>query len=438
MNTLNLRVKADRRHQLWLQLVEASGEAFYRIISARPQWDELSLSLEDFTLNEDKTENRRLDADRIVKIVLLDFSAQRGQTRDRTIWLSDWTFEAQKKVSTATKPSFAKSLETGKVGLTCVPRDFRETEKHWLDLLSKAQQAGVQLLSLQSGFWRESEPSPRVYNFESWDNLISILDKHGFDFELSKDIGGPFFREEIDVPRDIQFKSFTDPILLTRYKQFITAFLDRFGERHSYIVIHAEGADAYFEKYPDQFDDYCAFLEEVRRTIKGQSAHLQVGVNTDVSNTDQVLAGMAKATDFMAYDVMKGKVVRSPSDFEPLVKRLSRISAGKKIAFQNIGWSTSKTDKSSDEEQVAFIRELYRVLFRYRNGIEYASFGSMYDHDTAITGPAYRAVFPNLPSSAVEKIIDSMSHFGLFRSNGAAKPGWNEFREQVVRYYQRL
>jgi len=48
-----------------------------------------------------------------------------------------------------------------------------------------------------------------------------------------------------------------------------------------------------------------------------------------------------------------------------------------------------------------------------------------------------RAAFPNLPAAFVERIVDSMSHFGLFRSDGTAKPGWGEFEKQVAGYYQR-
>ena len=48
------------------------------------------------------------------------------------------------------------------------------------------------------------------------------------------------------------------------------------------------------------------------------------------------------------------------------------ISNPKRIAFQNAGLSTSKTDRGSDEEQVEFIREFYRVLHQYYERIEYA------------------------------------------------------------------
>lgn len=436
MTRMQFQCRGTTKHQLWLQLNESSGEKYYKIITVEKASQKFDLPLADFTINKDKIVNGRLDQNQISRIVLLDFSALNGKTRgNRTLWFTDWKFTSQSSNSRVAKPAYAKKLSTGKVGMVCVPRNFQETEKRWLDFFTKAQENGVQVLSLQAGLWASKEKTKGAYNFKSWENFFTVLDKHGFQFELSKDIGGPFFLDKINVPKGIRFKSFTDPALLNRYTDFVTAYLDRFGDRHKYIVIHAEGSDAYFKKHPDQLNDYCQFLTEVKKSIQRQSPHIKVGVNADISTNAEVLSRLAFVTDFMAYDVLKGKVVRKPSDFESLVKRLTGISEGKKIALQNAGWSTSKTDKSSDEEQVEFIQEFYRVLEKYHKTIEYASFGSMYDHDTAITGPAYRAIFPDLPPQFVEKIIDSMSHFGMFRSDGSAKPAWNEFRKQVAAYY---
>jgi len=447
MTTMSFRLRAESRIRLWLQVNEKSGERFYTIITADSGWKKLSLRLEDFELNKDKVVDGRLNVDQITKILVLDVSSVGSKANGkRTLWFSDWEFTTQggnlvpredMRASLGDAPVPTKKLSTGKVGMTAVPRDFRETDQRWLDFFTTADEAGVQVLSLQAGFWGKREAAPGVYKWDSWDKFFAVLDKHGFRFECSKDLAGPFFRDKVDVPRDIRFKSFTDPVLLDRYERMATAYLDRYAERLAYIVIHAEGADAYFKRYPQQLDDYCRFLTHVRSAIKRRSPRIQVGVNTDVSNQDHVLSRMAEVTDFLAYDVLKGKVVRSPSDFEGLVRRLIRVSGGKKIAIQNGGWSTSRTDESSDEEQVEFIREFYRVLYRYRDKIEYASFGSLYDHDPSITGPAYRAAFPDYPAAFVDKIIDSMSHFGLFRTDGTPKPGWGEFRKQVAAYYER-
>ena len=75
MTTMSLRLRADSRHQLWLQINEKSGEKFYRIVTAELKWRELSLGLADFELNEDKVVNGRLDVDQITRIVLLPLSS---------------------------------------------------------------------------------------------------------------------------------------------------------------------------------------------------------------------------------------------------------------------------------------------------------------------------------------------------------------------------
>ena len=437
MGAIGFRCRADAKHQLWIQLNEESGEKFYKVVDIGSEWEQLVLPLDSFTLNEDKVVNRRLDTDQVTRIVLLDFAALSGKAKgSRTLWFADFAFSSSTSPAKPAKPDFFRFLKTGKVGMTCVPRDFRETESQWVDLLTKANDTGVQVLSLQSDFWAKQEAVIGKHDFKSWDNFFAILKRHEFNFELSKDMGGPFFLDKVNVPKDIRFKSFSDPVLLDRYAMYVTSYLDRFGQQHAYIVIHAEGAEKYFARYPDQLDDYCRFLLATKQVIKRHSPHIKVGVNTDTSATDEVLSKMAAVTDFMAYDVVKGKVVQKPSDFATLTARLISVSNGKKIAFQNAGWSTSKTDNSSDAEQVAFIREFFRVLNHNRDKIEYASFGAMYDHNTAITGPAYRAVFSDLPSRSVEQIIDSMSHFGLFRSDGTAKPGWTTYRSEVMAYYR--
>lgn len=436
-SAIRFHCRANPRMQLWVQLNEEGGEKYYKTITVEKSWKPITIPLGELALNKDRVVNGRLDMEKVRRLVLLDVASVSGKASGvQSVWFADLEFISGEPAARPIRPAFAQTLRTGKVGLTCVPRNFRENESDWIDLFSKANDSGVQLLSLQADFWSKTESASGVYDFRSWDKFFAVLEKSGYQFELSKDIGGPFFRERIDVPKDIRFKSFTDPTLLRRFRQYLTAYLDRFGKRHAYIVIHAEGADAYFAKRPSQFADFCRFLWEVRTTVKQHSPHIQVGVNTEPTNEDFVLRSMANATDFMAYDVLQGQI-RKADGFENIVTRLAKLSGEKKIAFQNVGWSTSKTDNSSEAQQAAFIGEFYDVLFRHRDRIEYASFGALYDHDMAITGPAYRAAFPDLPADAVDKIIDSMSHCGMIRSDGQPKPGWTVFREQVANYYQR-
>lgn len=141
------------------------------------------------TLNKDKVANGRLDGGQVTRIVIVDFSAL--SSGSRTVWLSDWEFTSQAikpthdNNPTRDRPAFAKRLTVGKVGMTCVPRNFRETEESWLDFFNKANETGVQVLSLQAGSWRKADSSPGVYSFKSWGNFFAILDRRGFEFEYS-------------------------------------------------------------------------------------------------------------------------------------------------------------------------------------------------------------------------------------------------------------
>jgi hypothetical protein len=223
MSAMTFACRADGRHQLWVQLNEQSGEVFYQIITVNRDWKQFDLRLADLTINKDKVVDGRLDVSQINKIVVLDFAALSGKvTGGRTIWLADWRFTSQADRPAKEPPSHARKLATGKLGMVCVPRDFRETEAGWRDLFTKANEAGVQVLSLQAGSWSKAEKAPGVYEFPSWDRFFTILDKSGFEFESSKDIGGPFFLDKVDVPPDIRFVSFADAGLLSRYKQFVT------------------------------------------------------------------------------------------------------------------------------------------------------------------------------------------------------------------------
>ncbi len=437
---MSFRIRANTRHQLWIQVNDVDGGRYYQIINVEPQWNLVTLPFAELKPNGKVSEDRKLNPDRINKILLLDFSATvKPQRKGRSVWVADWKFAsgtvAPAVPTPAGEPVAARPLTSGKVGFTAVPRDFRETEEVWTDFFTKAREAGVQVLSLQAGFWSKIETAPGSYRWRSWEDLFAIMDKLGTRFELSKDFGGPFFHDRYDGPKDISFKSFTDPQLMGRYHQMLRTYLDRFGKRLTYLVIHAEGADSYFGKHPDQLADYCRFLLETRRMIRKHSPHLTVGVNTDPANQDTVLSAMARVTDFMAYDLLNGGI-KTPADFDQVVQRLIGLSNGRKIALQNCGWTTSQEDHSNETMQAEFVREFYRVLARHQGRFEYASFGAMYDHDQAITGPAYRAMFPHLPPKYVAKLIDSMSRGGLFRTDGTAKPGWAALKESVAEYYR--
>ena len=446
-DTIRFKMKSTVVSPLWFQVEEKSGEGFYKIITPTREWKTFSVRLASLTLNGDKVVNRNLDIADISKIHLIDPAAAGGQnSRSRSIWFSDWEFleegiKSQNSAVRSKKLRISKSkLRTGKVGLTAVPQNYQEDEENWLKVFQRAEELGVQIINSCGGSWSEQEKSPGVYNWNSQERVFSVIEKHDFNFEFTCDIGGVFFHDKVtQIPKDIKFKSFTEPIFLSRYRKYLTSFLDRFGSKVHYIAIHAEGAFNYFNTHPNHLDDYIKFLSAVRDHIKKHSSHIQVGVNTDPPNKDQVLSRMAEVTDFMSYDILRlAGHLEKPSDLESVTARLIRLSNGKKIAFQNAGWSTSEVENSSEAQQAEFIGELYRVLYKFRDKIEYASFYYLYDEDFEFMRPVYKAMFPDVPDSFREKMVESNGRFGVFRPDETAKPGWNELTKQIREYYKKV
>jgi hypothetical protein len=425
---MTLRVRARKPAKVWLQLNERGGEPHYSILQVSAQWRSITLDLADFAVNPDRRQDGVLQIAEVDKILLLHVGGS------RELWFADWVFE--RNAPSALRPDFYRPQRTGKLGIVAVPRDFRENDAAWQELLTFANAAGAQVLSLQAGLWAKDAAKQARGDFESWERFFRVVERHGFRFEMSKDMGGPFFLNKLDLPEGLRFKAFDDPALVARYIDYVTTFLERFGTRLHYLVIHAEGSEHYFRKHPRHLDPYCRFLAQVHAAIHRHSPHLRIGVNCDISTADDVLAKLVKPVDFIAYDVLKGKVVTQPADFAPLIERLLKLSAGKPIALQNAGWSTSQVDNASEAEQVAFIRQYFRVLSMHRADILYASFGAVYDHDMAITVPAYRALFPDLAKAGADRIADSMSHFGLLRSDGTRKPGWDAYHDAARAYYK--
>jgi hypothetical protein len=87
--TLRFFAKSDREGQIFLQVEEDGGEAFYVMVSPRTEWQEHSYRLADLTVDPKKRKDGRLDPARINRILLADNAgAERRARGRRSVWLS--------------------------------------------------------------------------------------------------------------------------------------------------------------------------------------------------------------------------------------------------------------------------------------------------------------------------------------------------------------
>lgn len=322
------------------------------------------------------------------------------------------------------------------IGLAAVTKNWQDTEKSWNEFFADTVKLNAEIIAGCNGQWKELEPTKGNYDWSSMERFFSAMERSGKTFKFSCDFPGIFFHERKDqIPDDVQSLKINAPELYERYEALLDSYLERFGKRTNYLVIHAEGSYNFFKDDVKKVREYAAFLSKVRNRIKKRYPEILFGVNIDPHNKDETLNEINKVVDFMAYDVMKieGHLER-PSDIEKVTKRLIKLSKGKRIAFQNAGWSTSKVENGSDEQQLEFVKELFKVLEKNRKNFEYANFYCLYDEDLEFMKKVYKAMFPDYPEDFVEKMVLANGRTGLFRENGEAKPAYSEFKNKIKNY----
>lgn len=93
---MRFQVRSDIPGDLWVQVKESSGEAFYQIIKANREWKDISITLADMKLNDDEVENRKLEVDKISKIFVIDLVGLGRKSGKRSIWFANFGFTDDK------------------------------------------------------------------------------------------------------------------------------------------------------------------------------------------------------------------------------------------------------------------------------------------------------------------------------------------------------
>ena len=89
---MRFHVRTDTPGELWVQVNESDGEGFYKIISAGKEWKEVSIDLAEMKLNTDKVKDRKLDINKISKIIVIDLVGLNHTSGKRSVWFADLGF----------------------------------------------------------------------------------------------------------------------------------------------------------------------------------------------------------------------------------------------------------------------------------------------------------------------------------------------------------
>jgi hypothetical protein len=353
-----------------------------------------------------------------------------------SLWACGSSEVAQEPEPRTTTPPVAdvgnvavKKLATGKIGLEVIPRNYENTTERWADSFERARTAGVQVVTLLA---------PAIHEWRDSEIIFATLKEKGYSFEMSYDVGGALWhsRDDIKTP-GLEFKGYSDPGFRQWYLDHFTKFAETLADKLTYLTFHAEGADGYFDKYPKELPDYAAVMAEAARRAKARNPALKVGVYVAHHVDDKIIQALNGTTDFWPIGVSGGDhdTLQKPSDLEKVLERHIRLAGTKKIAVQEGAWSTSRRAGHSEEQQAEFVREVFRLLRKHRDRVEYFSFYVIYDESREITAGYINAAFPWYPRFFKDKIIDDLTSMGFLRNDGTPKLAWFELKKQIKEYY---
>jgi hypothetical protein len=318
-------------------------------------------------------------------------------------------------------------LKTTFVGLTPNAAEGAPPESLGGALLT-TQATGADFYYL-SYVWTDLEPAPGQIDMSGVRSAAAAL--HGLGFALYINL------RVVDtnvnrLPPDLAGRPFDDGQVVTRLDALVDSLL-AVAEQYPLVALAlGNEVDAYFGLHSGEFPAFLATYQREVIRIHDVLPSLAVGVST-ISPVQNFNAGFGDQLNaysdvviYTYYPFQTGSdfAHRPPSTFEGDMSYMGLHAGTKPWALQEVGYSSSPANASSDSLQADFVRR-FRVFFagRSRAEVVFANWFLYTDMPPAVVDtlvgyygldtPGFRAYLGNL---------------GLRKSDGTPKPAWEAWR----------
>jgi hypothetical protein len=294
-------------------------------------------------------------------------------------------------------------------------------------------QAGVTYVYL-SPKWDELEPRAGQYNWKDIEFQVRQAAQANLPVVCNVRMVDTGNRA---MPRDLMSLSFRDDKVRKRLLALLDGLMPRLKDNVKLILIGNE-VDAYFRGRPREVSEYARLLDAARRKIQEHQPGLPFSVSVTlegVGELNSLLKPIFDRSDFMAltyYPLNPDFTFREPDVVRGDFSRILAAAGGKKILFQEIGYSTDRLNGSSEGKQARFFANVFRSLRQHEDTILGANFLFMSDLPDSVVDSL--AQYYRLPNA--ERFKAFLRTLGMFDQRGRPKQGWQVFREEALRIKQ--
>jgi hypothetical protein len=285
---------------------------------------------------------------------------------------------------------------------------------------TEANDAGISYTTYYKR-WGEVELSEGNYDWSNMDDSVNWAADAG--------LKTAYISQIIDVnqigtlPSDIEFTSFTDPILTERYIDYTLKVLDR----HDDIAIVWIGleVDGYLKDNRDEIPEFHEFFKESYDAIKAEHPDVKVGTistyhDAKKRNELDIIETLGKTGDLIGLtyypQFLSQDTTKIPDHFEDMSDIASNLN--KKFAITESGWSTLGY-QGSEEQQQKFMQE---ILSLELDNNEYIGFYNLHDVPVEYYG------LENYNINVAGEYTTFLLNLGLKNNDASDKPAWTEFK----------
>jgi len=301
--------------------------------------------------------------------------------------------------------------------------------------------------------WSQLEPEKGTFDWTTTDLMMKLNDKYNFKTTL--------FFSVINADRLGPFPSWMGNQALGESLESETIrVLDAILSRYDNIdyVIFAGDIDYHFQRASGSIPIYKEFFEDISFEVKSKHPNVKIGNSIsleNIINKGMQTGGAFELTpqlemgDFIAFSYkptnIVGDIARTPDAIPtgkdsiwPAMDDLEKsieMFPNSKIAFFEIGWSTSEFVNGNNSDQEQFIKNSLNFFEENESNIEFFTISRLYDkpQGTCVSQDIETISGSSFSSNTyrLERIDAYVCNSGLIDINQNPKPAWAQFKTNI-------
>ena len=301
--------------------------------------------------------------------------------------------------------------------------------------------------------WSQLEPEKGTFDWTTTDLMMKLNEKYNFKTTLffsviNADRLGPFPQWMGNQALGESLESETIRVL--------DAILSRYGNID--YVIFAGDIDYHFQRASGSIAIYKEFFEDISFEVKSKHPNVKIGNSIsleNIINKGMQTGGAFELTpqlemgDFIAFSYkptnIVGDIARTPDAIPtgkdsiwPAMDDLEKsieMFPNSKIAFFEIGWSTSDFVNGNNSDQEQFIKNSLNFFEENESNIEFFTISRLYDkpQGTCVSQDIETISGSSFSSNTyrLERIDAYVCNSGLIDTNQNPKPAWTQFKTNI-------